>query len=165
LYCIDKNIITGSLNFYLLPIINAACFFGRLFFGAMADKIGPLNGYAIASGSCAVLLYGWMGIDTEAEVLVFCILYGFFSAGLTTLAPNVITQVLVPDMRQFGARFTMQTVPAAIGLLIGNPIAGALLPKGWPALEWFAAGTVTACTILTVAARIAKVGFGLGKRV
>lgn len=165
LFCIEKGIITGSLNFYLLPIINAACFFGRIFFGALADKIGPLNGYGIASGGCSVLLFGWMGLHSQAGVLIFCILYGFFSAGLTTLAPNVITQVLVPDMRQFGPRFTMQVVPAAIGLLVGNPIAGALLPKGWLALEGFAAAAVSVCTILTVAARIARVGWGLGRAI
>ena len=30
LYCIEQGIITGTLNFYLLPIINATGFFGRI---------------------------------------------------------------------------------------------------------------------------------------
>lgn len=30
LYCLEKNIITGELNFYLLPILNASGLFGRL---------------------------------------------------------------------------------------------------------------------------------------
>ena len=30
LYCVEQGIITGSLNFYLLPIVNAAGFFGRI---------------------------------------------------------------------------------------------------------------------------------------
>lgn len=30
LYCVEQGIITGSLNFYLLPIINATGFFGRV---------------------------------------------------------------------------------------------------------------------------------------
>ena len=30
LYCIEKDIITSELNLYLLPIINAAGFFGRI---------------------------------------------------------------------------------------------------------------------------------------
>jgi hypothetical protein len=30
LYCADKSIVTGEFNFYLLPIMNASGFFGRL---------------------------------------------------------------------------------------------------------------------------------------
>jgi hypothetical protein len=30
LYCSEKSIITGEFNFYLLPIMNASGFFGRL---------------------------------------------------------------------------------------------------------------------------------------
>lgn len=30
LYCLENKIITGDLNFYLLPIMNGAGFFGRL---------------------------------------------------------------------------------------------------------------------------------------
>ena len=30
IYCVEKGIISGELNFYLLPIMNAAGFFGRL---------------------------------------------------------------------------------------------------------------------------------------
>jgi len=30
LYCLDKEIVTGELNFYLLPIMNAAGVVGRL---------------------------------------------------------------------------------------------------------------------------------------
>ena len=30
LYCVEQGIITGDLNFYLLPTINASGFFGRI---------------------------------------------------------------------------------------------------------------------------------------
>lgn len=30
LYCLEKNIVTGNLNTYLIPLINAGGFFGRI---------------------------------------------------------------------------------------------------------------------------------------
>lgn len=107
------------------------------------------------------MLFGWMGMKNEGSIIVFCVLYGFFSAGPITLAANVVANVLTPDMRQFGVRLTMQLVPSALGLLIGNPIAGAILQRGWLGLQGFAAATVTACTLLTIAARVSKVGWGV----
>ena len=118
-----------------------------------------MNAFATASGACAILLFGWMGIHDEASILIFCILYGFFSAGIITLPATVIAISLCPDIRQFGVRLTMQLIPSAIGLLIGSPIAGAIQDKGWLGLQGFSAATVSLCTILTLAARIAKVGW------
>ncbi|KAB8293720.1 hypothetical protein EYC80_009205 [Monilinia laxa] len=160
-YCLEKKIITGSLNFYLLPIINGSGFFGRIFFGHLADTIGALNAFGATSGVCSILLLGWMGMNNEGSIIVFCVLYGFFSAGPITLAANVVANVLTPDMRQFGVRLTMQLVPSALGLLIGNPIAGAILQGGWLGLQDFAVATVTACTLLTIAARVPKMGWGV----
>ena len=120
-----------------------------------------MNAFGAASGACAVLLFGWMGIHTEAGIIVFCVLYGFFSAGLITLPATVVAVTLCPDMRQFGVRITMQLVPSAIGLLIGNPIAGAIQRSGWLGLQGFSAATVLACTLITLAARVAKVGWSM----
>ena len=55
----------------------------------------------------------------------------------------------------------MLFVPIAAGLLVGNPIAGALLRSGWMDLQAFC-GAVLACSGLCVlSARIAKVGWNL----
>jgi MFS family permease len=126
--------------------------------------IGPLNAFAICSFACGVLIFGWIGITTEASVLVFCILYGFFSSGLITLPATVVASVLCPDLRQYGVRMTMQLVPSAVGLLIGNPIAGAILKTQWVGLQSFSAAMVMACTFLSVAARVSKVGWDLKTR-
>ncbi|TVY21568.1 Aspyridones efflux protein apdF [Lachnellula arida] len=140
-------------------------FFGRIFFGHLADKVGSLNAFIAASGPCAALLFGWMGIHNEAGVIVFCLLYGFFSAGMITLPAMVIAVVLCPDMREYGVRLTMQLVPSGLGILIGNPIAGAILPSGWVQLQGFAAATVAACTLFAIAARVVKVGWVIGRKI
>ncbi|KAF2179128.1 MFS general substrate transporter [Zopfia rhizophila CBS 207.26] len=164
LYCFEKSVITDGLNFYLLPIMNASGFFGRVIVGYIADHIGSMNAYAICGGLCSVLLFGWIAIDGEAGIIAFCVLYGFVVAGLVTLAPTVVAAVLCPDMRQFGVRLTMLQVPSAIGLLIGNPVAGAILKRGWVGLQCFSAATVIVGALLTVAARISKVGWGITRR-
>ena len=164
LYASQKHVVDDNLNSYLLPIINAASFFGRLAFGGLADAIGPMNAFVLASGACGILLFGWIGIVSKAGVLIFCILYGFFAAGLITLPAAVVAISLCPDMRQFGVRITMQLVPSAIGLLIGNPIAGAALDQDWLALQLFSSVTVIASCILAASARVAKVGVGLASK-
>ncbi|PVH97040.1 putative monocarboxylate transporter [Periconia macrospinosa] len=148
LYCADKTIITGEFNFYLLPIMNASGFFGRLGIGHLADRVGPLRAFIMSSAACAILVFGWIRIENEAGVVIFCILYGFFSSGMITLPATVIAAVLCPDVRQYGVRFTMQCAPAGVGLLIGNPIAGAILRKGgWVGLQGFSGATVIGCTV------------------
>jgi len=161
LYCTEKGIVNANLLLYLLPIVNGSGSFGRIFFGWLADKAGPMNTFAVVSGVCSVLIFGWMGIHDEAGIIVFCVLFGFFSSGLISLPAAVVAISLCPDMRQFGVRITMQQVPAAIGLMIGNPIAGAILRTGWPGLQAFSASLVLACTLLTIAARVAKVGWAI----
>jgi hypothetical protein len=110
------------------------------------------------------VLFGWLDVQSEGGALVFFILYGWCSSGLITLPATAIAVVLTPDMRQYGVRLTMQLVPAAIGLLIGNPTAGAVLNSGWGALKAFSAIMVLGCTALTIAARVCNVGPGLTRR-
>ena len=53
----------------------------------------------------------------------------------------------------------MLVVPIAIGLLVGNPIAGALNPKVWVDLQIFCGGIIALSGVCVVIARIAKVGW------
>jgi MFS family permease len=54
---------------------------------------------------------------------VFGVLYGVSSGAIvSTLAP-----LSSPDMKNIGTRMGMAFAIASVGLLIGNPIAGALL--------------------------------------
>ena len=53
----------------------------------------------------------------------------------------------------------MLFVPIAIGLLVGNPIGGALSSKGWVELQVFCGTIVAVSGICVTIARIAKVGW------
>lgn len=80
---------------------------------------------------------------------------------MVTLPATIVAVSMCPDMRQYGVRMMMPMVPIAFGLLIGNPIAGALLPHGWLALQLFTGASLAMCTLLAVIARFTKVGTSL----
>ena len=130
--------------------------------GAVADIIGPINAFLFDSFVCTVLIFCWMGgIHTQGGIIVFCLLYGFCSAGLITLPATIVAVSMCPDMRQYGYRMTIPAIPLSIGILIGNPIAGAILPHGWLALQSFAGVAVALCTLLVLGVRFVKVGINL----
>jgi MFS family permease len=97
----------------------------------------------------------------EASILIFCVLYGFFSSGLITIPATVVAVNLCPNVRQYGVRMTLQMVPAALGLLIGNPIAGVILKNGWSGLQAFSAALIVSSAAFAMAARVAKAGFAI----
>lgn len=120
-----------------------------------------MNALITAGIGCILCLFGWISAYNEARIVAFCIFYGFFSAGLITLPPTVIATALCPDMRQLGVRLTQQAVPAGIGLLIGNPIGGAILDRGWVGLQAYAGTTVVISIMLVVVSRMVKFGTGI----
>lgn len=112
-----------------------------------------------------VILFSWISVNTESGVLAFCSFYGVVSSGLINLPNNVVTTALTPDMRQFGTRFVMQSVIVGIGTLVGNPVAGAIVGDSWLGLQLFAAFSVAVAILLTIATRIALVGFNIKRKI
>jgi predicted MFS family arabinose efflux permease len=148
----------GNISFYSIAILNAASVFGRITPGLLADRIGSLNTIVPMSSIAAVMGFVWIGIRNEAGAIVFAIIYGYASGALVSLPPTVLAR-LTPDMSTLGTRMGMCFVFAGMGLLIGNPIAGALLDleRGvfWKA-QLFSAMMVIAGTALFLVLRILK---------
>lgn len=100
------------------------------------------------------------------DIEIFCE-NRFFSGPLVSLPPAVIA-TLSPHPGVIGLRLGMVFVPIAFGLLIGSPIAGAILKSGngdnWKALEAFCGSCILLSVILVGAARVAKVGWGIREK-
>jgi len=146
--------IEENLAFYSLPIVNAASIFGRILPNFVADKIGPYNMIIPFSFCSGVLIFGWLGVNSRAGLIVFALLYGFFSGAFISLLPSIFMS-LAFNVGEMGVRVGLGFFGSAFGALTGTPIAGALLGDD---LQWwkpsvFAGISVFAGTICLIIAR------------
>lgn len=74
----------------------------------------------------ALLAFCWIAIQSKAGLVIFCILYGFFPGTSVTL-PSMTVVSLSPNVGVVGTRMGMNFAIAGLGLLVGNPLAGAIL--------------------------------------
>ena len=105
----------------------------------------------------AVLAFVWLSIKSWGGVIAFCLLYGFLSGAFVSLNPAVITS-LCRNTNEVGSWLGMICIPLSIGLLLGNPIAGAILRHGWPGLQVFCGVCNVTAALFVVGTRIAKNG-------
>lgn len=115
-----------DMSFYLLSILNGASVFGRILSGMVGDKFGAMNVLTVVTVLAAAFAYAWVAIDNLAGLIVFAIIYGFLSGAVVSLPPQVLVK-LVPDMRLVGTWMGMALCFAALGILIGSPIAGTII--------------------------------------
>ena len=148
-----------NLALYLLAVVNAGSVFGRLIPSYFADKIGPVNMFIPFAFSTALLTFSWIAIKDPIGLVVFCVLYGFFSGTFVSL-PGPMGVSLSPNMRNIGRRLGVSVAFSGTGLLIGNPIAGLISQKerNWIGLQIWAGVMVVASGCFIVAARLMKSG-------
>lgn len=113
-------------SFYLFSILNAGSMFGRIVPGLAADKLGSMNLHVPVILLTGMLSFAWIGVHNFGELVVFCIFYGFFSGAAVSLPGTIIVHI-APELNMVGTWMGMCFGLASIGLLIGNPIAGAIL--------------------------------------
>ncbi|KAF5372624.1 hypothetical protein D9758_005190 [Tetrapyrgos nigripes] len=133
LHGVDPNI-----AFYTLAILNAASMPGRIIPNGLADRYGPFNAIIPCVGACGILIFALYGIHSVATVIVFAILYGFFSGAFLSLCAPCLA-ALSSHPSEVGVRFGIAFALTGFGALTGTPITGALLGTTLPwskALIW-----------------------------
>ena len=110
----------------------------------------------------SILCFAWIGIEDVPGIVVFALLYGFFSGGFVSLPPTCIT-TLSPHLGVVGTRMGMCFGLTSFGILIGTPVSGALLTAtgSWRGTQLFAGATVLLALICLLIARGAKEGLKL----
>lgn len=160
-YSVEKGIVDANLGFYLLTILNTASIFGRIVPNFFADITGPLNITIPFISSTAIIALCWPSLHSTGTVVAFCIFYGFVSGTFVSMTGPVLVS-LSPNLAFVGTHMGMSLALAALGLLIGNPVAGALLNAyGWTALAMFCGTANILATAFIIAARIKKSGLSL----
>lgn len=148
---------------YLVPILNAASLFGRLFAGALSDRIGALNIFIIVCYMSAIWILGvWLGDTSDSAIIAFAVLYGFFSGGfLSLLAP--VVKLVSPSIAEIGLRTGIGFMVSSIAGLTTNPINGAILDHkdGWVGVRVFAGVFCAVGTTFAVVVRVRRTGFKL----
>lgn len=164
LYAIEKGITDTNLGFYLISILNTASIFGRIFPNIAADRIGAFNTIVPCAILAGILSLCLIPISSVGPIIVFLILYGFFSGSFVSLPPTILVH-LSPKRSVIGTRMGMCFAITSIGLLIGTPIAGAILDARGFTSVWIFGGVLTIAGGCCMAlGRGAKVGWSVMKK-
>lgn len=154
-----------KLAFYMLPILSSGSIVGRILPAYIADFTGPLNVLAVCTIVAGVLGFCWIPIHSSAAgLIIWSLLYGAFSGAFVSLQPSTVVSV-TDDMSAIGGRLGMNTFCAALGILIGNPVAGAIVGDGnWSGMQAFCGGTLLASSLLVVLTRWSRTGSTMLKK-
>ncbi|RYO88494.1 hypothetical protein DL764_008720 [Monosporascus ibericus] len=125
---------SASSSAYLVTVLNAGSILGRLLPNMAADRLGSVSMLAGTTFGAAVLALAWLGVRRLGGLVAFALLFGFFNGGVTSLPPSAIA-VLAPDLSRLGTRMGMSFIFTGSAVLVGTPIAGAIL-RGYSAAAW-----------------------------
>ncbi|KAI1770472.1 MFS general substrate transporter [Hypoxylon cercidicola] len=160
----EQGLTDEALSFYMVPIFNAASCFGRVLPNALSDKVGAFNVIAPCSLITGILMICLMAAHSQGAVIGIVVLAGFFS-GVFIAMPPVCFFPLTKDKSKLGTRIGMGFGMIALGLLIGGPVAGAILgevkPLNWAGLWGFGGGMAAASGLLYAVLRVYRSGFAL----
>ena len=115
-----------QLASYMVAILNGVSFFGRIFAGLAADKVGRFNmltGMSLGSGT---LLFCWPAIHTNTGIIIFSAFVGFFVGAIVSLLSACVAQI-TPDPKYVGALTGFSMMFWSFAGLSGPPISGAII--------------------------------------
>ena len=149
--------------------MNAIGIPGRLVCGLTADKLfGPVNTLIPVTLCAGLSLYAWISVSSLNGLFAFCIVYGFFAAGVQSLFPAACASLSRTDMSKVGIRTGMCFSLVSVACLTGPPIAGALVQRcegDFLFAQVFGGTALVGGSFTLLAARLAsKGGLDLRKR-
>jgi MFS family permease len=148
---------------YLIPILNAASLFGRIFSGIMGDKIGKYNIFIVVCYLTVLwILALWIPDSSNAGLIAFAALFGFCSGAYVSLIAPLVSQI--SPLPEIGFRTGIVFFISSIGGLTTNPINGAIidLPNGLRGIKIFAGVFCFVGTTFILAARVHRMGWKVG---
>ena len=125
-YALNIVHMDSNLAFYMVSILNGTSLFGRITFGALSDKFGPKNVLASVSLINGILIFCWTRAHTNAGLIGWTAVFGFFSGGQFGVFPSSIASV-VPNPQFMGTYIGQAVAVASLAALTGSPLGGALI--------------------------------------
>ena len=105
------------------------------------------------SSVTAIVTWTLLSVHTLGGIVVFCLVFGFFSGTFVSLPPTIFVN-LTKNHAMIGTRMGMGFSIASLGALAGTPIAGAILSdRGFGAVWNFSAAMVIVSAVGVIIAR------------
>lgn len=115
-------------SFYVISIINAAQFLGRITPAWASDfkhpYFGPEAWQFISYLALGILGFWWAKVHNLGGYIPWLIVYGFFSGFALTL-PAIVLPYICPNLAVYGTRIGTLYAVAGVGFLISTPVASA----------------------------------------
>jgi predicted MFS family arabinose efflux permease len=160
--------VSQATGIQLLLTMNGVGIVARVFPNIIADRLsGPLNLIIPYSIITAVVFFSWLAVDSVSGLWTWAVVQGISNAGIQALFPVVLTS-LTDDPKKMGVRSGMGFTVAGMAVLIGPPIAGALVERldgDYMGLQLFGGCMLALAAAFQIAARVAKVGWGLRRKI
>ena len=160
LFAMERASAADNLSSYILIIMNGASTVGRILPSALAGLIGPTHVLAATAFFTGVLAFCSLALESAASIIVWAIIIGSTAGAFMGLPAAGVVSVS-NSRSNIGARLGMTFGTVGCGVLIAEPIAGAILGRpegGWLGLVAWTGALMLAGSMFLVAARTAKVG-------
>lgn len=104
--------------------------------GAVADKIGPLNTYALVFVLSGVIqLALWLTAKSFVHICMFGVLFGLVAPGFLGLIPQIVVQLFGPA--NLASNVGLLILFNGPGNMAGSPLSGALYDaSGRTTFKW-----------------------------
>jgi len=152
--------ISKTLGFYTIAILNASSFPGRTLPNVLADRVGQYNVIIPCAFITGCLIFVMFGATSPGAIIVFSILYGFFSGACISLFPPTVS-VLARNVQEIGIRLGFAFFFVSFALLTGTPIVGALFDVNE---NWFRPIVFSAIVILSGTASLGAARYIVSQR-
>ncbi|KAF9870444.1 major facilitator superfamily transporter [Colletotrichum karsti] len=148
---------TSSLN--LLLLLNGTGVPGRVIPAYFASYyIGTINMFIPMSFISGIMMLCWPAVSSVTGLYIWTTFYGFFTGAIQSLMPSGIGTLTV-DPRKQGTRMGMTFTIISFAVLIGQPIAGAIISAmggSYVGAQVYAGACMLAGMCFLVAARMAR---------
>ncbi|KAK4213776.1 major facilitator superfamily protein [Rhypophila decipiens] len=134
-FAFETHAASAEMAFYLVPVLNVASMFGRTLPNALSDKTGPINLLVPGAIICGGLTFAMIGVESLAGIIIFTLLYGFFSGVFIALPPVCFVR-LTADKSKIGTRMGIGFACFGCGVLVGGPGGGGVLGIDPANLHW-----------------------------
>ncbi|KAI0067297.1 MFS general substrate transporter [Artomyces pyxidatus] len=118
--------VSTFLSSPLLAVFNLSSAVGRVGFGVLCDKIGPISSLALSLSLSAIsILAIWPPSASTAPLVVFIVLNGAGNGGFFSTVPSVVGHMY--GSARVASAFAMVLTGWAFGYFLRSPVAGWIL--------------------------------------